>query len=263
MSTKNSNFMETEEILNQINSNSTSKASEYNLKNLLLNFSHLNSAHENNPQANLPDEKLFETFMMFQNFMKIMNYSSSNTNLIPTNGPVSTKNSNNEDILDVMPNLKEKIKLRGDNESIQNNQFNDPVIKEKSVVLNEAKSYVKSDSNLLFNNDVGDEKFVEQNFKDGVTKCEPSKHTNESDPPTLKNISLSAAVSQINIKNFDEIPIKTLSTNFMEILEKNLENAIYEAVEEKSLNKNNPGRQVKRIQPKKSPEFFKQIDTRR
>ena len=143
-----------------------------------LAFSQMMSSNAKNQTLPMDKEKLFETFLLFQNFINMNQQNTNNSTMLQ---------QNNESNVNVQEKINQ-IELEHKNEN--NNIGN---ISER----------IKTESNI--NNENNNSNPIEKKIEEEDKKEEEQK-----------------PVKQTN--NYDDIPIKPTSTNFMELVEKSLAN---------------------------------------
>ena len=146
-----------------------------------LAFSQMMSSNtKNNQTLPMDKEKLFETFLLFQNFINMNQQNTNNSTVLQ---------QNNESNVNVQEKINQvELEHKNENNNIGN-----------------TSERIKTESNI--NNENNNSNPIEKKIEDE----EEDKKEEEQKP-----------VKQTN--NYDDIPIKPTSTNFMELVEKSLAN---------------------------------------
>ena len=177
-------------------------------ENLITNY---NSIDNKSTQNFLIDkDQLYETFLLFQNFM---NSSQNNSTRNKLNSPKNNQLENTFTINQIESNnVENKINDINKSENIisdvnKKNQIEEKKEIETNTILSENNNTINTNIN---NNNI-------------------SNNINYYSNYNSNNISNSYNNNEKNtINNFDDIPIKSTNINFEELLEKNLANEKYE-----------------------------------
>jgi hypothetical protein len=232
--------------------------------------------------ANLDKDKLYDTFIVFQNFLEMVNYSSKNLdfmfhNKLSENQSVENLNKinskSNEENLEarnsnynqddvVTYQMEKKMKSNDDDnkEEVEEINFN------PELHYRERKNSARSERNTgtiyVEANTSRNQEDESNRIKTNDMKINFKKSQYDSERSPQKE-TIPTSATRLNYRNYDENHVKSDIPNYNEGAEKNLEIVKYEIIDDKSDYKLKNDRKVKKVQLKKNVELPKPTEYKR